>query len=90
MDISQGDFRQQFAIAGRINLSHLDLEVSTSSDSVTQTWNITDVMDISDTEVKKPMQRVAPVLDPGDLECSICFRLFYQPTTTPCGHTYCR
>ena len=25
-----------------------------------------------------------------DLECSLCYRLFHQPVTTPCGHTFCR
>ncbi|KAI8798730.1 LON peptidase N-terminal domain and RING finger protein 3 [Biomphalaria glabrata] len=25
-----------------------------------------------------------------DLECGLCYRLFYQPVTTPCGHTFCR
>ncbi|XP_075999515.1 LON peptidase N-terminal domain and RING finger protein 3-like isoform X2 [Genypterus blacodes] len=29
------------------------------------------------------------VLDPADLECSLCMRLFYEPVTTPCGHTFC-
>ncbi|KAM9857601.1 LON peptidase N-terminal domain and RING finger protein 1 [Aulostomus maculatus] len=29
-------------------------------------------------------------LDPNDLECSLCMRLFYEPVTTPCGHTFCR
>ncbi|XP_041845342.1 LON peptidase N-terminal domain and RING finger protein 3-like [Melanotaenia boesemani] len=28
-------------------------------------------------------------LDPTDLECSLCMRLFYEPVTTPCGHTFC-
>uniref|UniRef100_A0A4W6D5D7 LON peptidase N-terminal domain and ring finger 1 n=1 Tax=Lates calcarifer TaxID=8187 RepID=A0A4W6D5D7_LATCA len=27
------------------------------------------------------------LLDPNDLECSLCMRLFYEPVTTPCGHT---
>merc|ERR1711936_723260 len=25
-----------------------------------------------------------------DFDCSLCFRLLWQPITTPCGHTYCR
>ncbi|XP_034454839.1 LON peptidase N-terminal domain and RING finger protein 3-like [Hippoglossus hippoglossus] len=29
------------------------------------------------------------VLDPSDVECSLCMRLFYEPVTTPCGHTFC-
>uniref|UniRef100_A0A672Y2R5 LON peptidase N-terminal domain and ring finger 1, like n=1 Tax=Sphaeramia orbicularis TaxID=375764 RepID=A0A672Y2R5_9TELE len=29
-------------------------------------------------------------LDPNDLECSLCMRLFYEPVTTPCGHTFCK
>lgn len=30
------------------------------------------------------------LLDPNDFECSLCMRLFYQPVTTPCGHTFCK
>ncbi|XP_021953809.1 LON peptidase N-terminal domain and RING finger protein 3 [Folsomia candida] len=26
----------------------------------------------------------------SDFECSLCYRLIYQPVTTICGHTYCR
>lgn len=29
------------------------------------------------------------ILDPTDLECSLCMRLFYEPVTTACGHTFC-
>uniref|UniRef100_UPI00398F19BA LON peptidase N-terminal domain and RING finger protein 3-like isoform X2 n=1 Tax=Pristiophorus japonicus TaxID=55135 RepID=UPI00398F19BA len=28
-------------------------------------------------------------VDPFDLECSLCMRLYYEPITTPCGHTFC-
>lgn len=31
----------------------------------------------------------ADLLDSGDMECSLCMRLFYEPVTTPCGHTFC-
>ncbi|KAG5285701.1 hypothetical protein AALO_G00006410 [Alosa alosa] len=30
------------------------------------------------------------LLDPNDFECSLCIRLFYEPVTTPCGHTFCK
>ncbi|KAG7467274.1 hypothetical protein MATL_G00151520 [Megalops atlanticus] len=29
------------------------------------------------------------LLDSADMECSLCMRLFYEPVTTPCGHTFC-
>ena len=29
-------------------------------------------------------------VDTSDFDCSLCFRLFYQPITTSCGHTYCK
>ncbi|XP_043348083.1 LON peptidase N-terminal domain and RING finger protein 3 isoform X2 [Dermochelys coriacea] len=28
-------------------------------------------------------------VDPSDLDCSLCMRLFYEPVTTHCGHTFC-
>ncbi|XP_063075475.1 LON peptidase N-terminal domain and ring finger 1, like isoform X2 [Engraulis encrasicolus] len=30
------------------------------------------------------------LLDPSDFECSLCMRLFFEPVTTPCGHTFCK
>lgn len=30
------------------------------------------------------------LLDPNDFECSLCMRLFFEPVTTPCGHTFCK
>ncbi|GCB67461.1 LON peptidase N-terminal domain and RING finger protein 3-like isoform X1 [Scyliorhinus torazame] len=29
------------------------------------------------------------LVDAFDLECSLCMRLYYEPITTPCGHTFC-
>ncbi|KAL4631554.1 LON peptidase N-terminal domain and RING finger protein 3 [Arapaima gigas] len=29
------------------------------------------------------------LIDAADLDCSLCMRLFYEPVTTPCGHTFC-
>ncbi|XP_074521457.1 LON peptidase N-terminal domain and RING finger protein 1 [Halichoeres trimaculatus] len=41
---------------------------------------------------KAKLRRSVPsdLLDLNDLECSLCMRLFYEPVTTPCGHTFCK
>jgi hypothetical protein len=31
----------------------------------------------------------AHLLRANDLECSLCYRLLYEPVTTPCGHVFC-
>ncbi|XP_075813451.1 LON peptidase N-terminal domain and RING finger protein 3 isoform X3 [Microtus pennsylvanicus] len=41
-------------------------------------------------EGAKPDLSIPPTsLDATDLECSLCMRLFYEPVTTACGHTFC-
>ncbi|KAJ8254715.1 hypothetical protein GJAV_G00196360 [Gymnothorax javanicus] len=30
------------------------------------------------------------VLTVSDFECPLCIRLFYEPVSTPCGHTFCK
>eukprot|EP00062_Callorhinchus_milii_P008312 gi/632950861/ref/XP_007890968.1/ PREDICTED: LON peptidase N-terminal domain and RING finger protein 1 [Callorhinchus milii] len=30
------------------------------------------------------------LIDASDFECSLCMRLFYEPVTLPCGHTFCK
>ncbi|XP_048451591.1 LON peptidase N-terminal domain and ring finger 1, like [Rhincodon typus] len=30
------------------------------------------------------------LVDAADFECSLCMRLFLEPITTPCGHTFCK
>ncbi|XP_055498515.1 uncharacterized protein LOC129701398 [Leucoraja erinacea] len=31
-----------------------------------------------------------PQLSATDFDCSLCFRLLFEPITTPCGHSFCR
>ncbi|KAF4789003.1 LON peptidase N-terminal domain and RING finger protein 3 [Turdus rufiventris] len=46
--------------------------------------------DIVDTRENSTGQHIPfEVVDPSDLDCSLCMRLFYEPVTTPCGHTFC-
>ncbi|XP_021568724.1 LON peptidase N-terminal domain and RING finger protein 1 isoform X2 [Carlito syrichta] len=30
------------------------------------------------------------LIDASDFECSLCMRLFFEPVTTPCGHSFCK
>ncbi|KAJ0002370.1 hypothetical protein NQD34_007519 [Periophthalmus magnuspinnatus] len=30
------------------------------------------------------------LLSVSDFECPLCIRLFFEPVTTPCGHTFCK
>uniref|UniRef100_A0A8C3YAF4 LON peptidase N-terminal domain and ring finger 3 n=1 Tax=Catharus ustulatus TaxID=91951 RepID=A0A8C3YAF4_CATUS len=48
------------------------------------------LIDIGDTRENSTGQHIPfEVVDPSDLDCSLCMRLFYEPVTTPCGHTFC-
>ncbi|XP_074910524.1 LON peptidase N-terminal domain and RING finger protein 3 isoform X2 [Buteo buteo] len=46
--------------------------------------------DTADTKGNSTGQHIPfEFVDPSDLDCSLCMRLFYEPVTTPCGHTFC-
>jgi len=56
-------------------------------------------LDRVDEAVKKILSMSSPeksrhinqeAVDKDDFDCSLCFRLLWQPITTPCGHTYCK
>ncbi|XP_038647052.1 LON peptidase N-terminal domain and ring finger 1, like isoform X1 [Scyliorhinus canicula] len=33
---------------------------------------------------------IKDLIDASDFDCSLCMRLFLEPITTPCGHTFCK
>lgn len=46
---------------------------------------------LHNTDAKFISNRVNPdLVDKKDFECSLCFRILWQPVTTPCGHSFCR
>uniref|UniRef100_A0A3Q1H1S7 LON peptidase N-terminal domain and ring finger 1 n=1 Tax=Anabas testudineus TaxID=64144 RepID=A0A3Q1H1S7_ANATE len=36
------------------------------------------------------IEKCLSVLTVSDFECPLCIRLFFEPVTTPCGHTFCK
>jgi len=55
--------------------------------------NLLEFSPFENVESKNPMGETnscSVALDESDLECSLCLRLFHDPVTTPCGHTYCK
>uniref|UniRef100_A0A3Q4B453 Uncharacterized protein n=1 Tax=Mola mola TaxID=94237 RepID=A0A3Q4B453_MOLML len=36
------------------------------------------------------IEKTLAVLTVSDFECPLCIRLFFEPVTTPCGHTFCK
>uniref|UniRef100_A0A3P9HFN6 LON peptidase N-terminal domain and ring finger 1 n=1 Tax=Oryzias latipes TaxID=8090 RepID=A0A3P9HFN6_ORYLA len=41
-------------------------------------------------ELKEHSEERLSVLTVSDFECPLCIRLFFDPVTTPCGHTFCK
>ncbi|KAF6738074.1 LON peptidase N-terminal domain and RING finger protein 1 [Oryzias melastigma] len=41
-------------------------------------------------EMKEHSEERLSVLTVSDFECPLCIRLFFDPVTTPCGHTFCK
>ena len=40
---------------------------------------------------QRPYRAIAKqAVDREDYDCPLCFRLFWQPVVTSCGHTYCK
>lgn len=54
--------------------------------TVAQASNPADAVTVA--KLLNPEQLLSDLTD--SLECQLCYLLFYEPITTPCGHTFCR
>ncbi|XP_054832916.1 LON peptidase N-terminal domain and RING finger protein 1-like [Eublepharis macularius] len=45
---------------------------------------------VAETTGAESMQDIRSLLSTSDLECSLCIRMFFEPVTIPCGHTFCK
>ena len=55
-------------------------------DEVTYVGSLADGQAATDSCVLGRVKRAAR----AEVDCQICYALFYDPVTTPCGHTFCR
>jgi len=76
--LSGGRLVATFSLAQGGELRH-DAEVSYTS-------CVDDGQTASDNTV---LERIKEAVRP-EMECQVCYALFYEPITTPCGHTFCR
>ncbi|KAL3879023.1 hypothetical protein ACJMK2_031340 [Sinanodonta woodiana] len=44
---------------------------------------------VGSSQIKESPNVDSSLVSKEDFECSLCYRLLYQPVTTPCGHTFC-
>ncbi|XP_074460040.1 LON peptidase N-terminal domain and RING finger protein 1-like [Larus michahellis] len=74
---------------GTTTLSQLGRRQEPETSSERQDWQLVD--NEEDTAAAKCTQPcVEELLSVSDLECSLCIRMFFEPVTTPCGHTFCK
>ncbi|XP_053092309.1 LOW QUALITY PROTEIN: LON peptidase N-terminal domain and ring finger 1, like [Pangasianodon hypophthalmus] len=65
-------------------------EVVENSDSKHKKQGVSAAASVCSDEDKPHHGVPRDLLDPNDFECSLCMRLFYEPVTTPCGHSFCK
>jgi len=46
---------------------------------------------VAEAKYPKTQRDIDPAaVDKDDFDCALCFRMLWEPITTPCGHTYCK
>ncbi|KAM9311524.1 LON peptidase N-terminal domain and RING finger protein 1-like [Gastrophryne carolinensis] len=57
---------------------------------ISKHFKVTDSQEEDDKQLIKPNPFLKDLLNPSDVECSLCIRILLDPVTTPCGHTFCK
>ncbi|KAK3597512.1 hypothetical protein CHS0354_041930 [Potamilus streckersoni] len=59
------------------------------SDGAHCSVDATNTQVVGSSQIKENPTVDSSLVSKEDFECSLCYRLLYQPVTTPCGHTFC-
>eukprot|EP01120_Amphizonella_sp_Union-15-10_P014898 TRINITY_DN7430_c0_g1_i1.p1 TRINITY_DN7430_c0_g1~~TRINITY_DN7430_c0_g1_i1.p1 ORF type:complete len:191 (-),score=49.70 TRINITY_DN7430_c0_g1_i1:127-699(-) len=87
---------QDAQAGGHIDLAKKQLESSAKGDELFPFEECSDTdMDMSleaegEGNLAAAEAKLLSRFDISDFECALCYKLFYQPVTTTCGHTYCK
>ncbi|XP_077461974.1 LON peptidase N-terminal domain and RING finger protein 1 isoform X2 [Stigmatopora argus] len=84
-----GDEEKGSLLKRKLSVSDIEPCIVASGSSKLKKQGVTNIKKTT-AKAKTCRPALAELIDANDFECSLCMRLFYEPVTTPCGHTFCK